>query len=143
MMTNQTRILAIGLFFSLLISCTNTNQRGKDKYGGKETNTSIIKVLNRVTCKDSSSYCPQENINLIWKSCLNDGYTTTVPSVQVTSSRDLKELTNYNYQVTKKRANMETDSNGIVYESENQVSSTQENYTIQGYCIGSEYIIDK
>jgi len=143
MKKNQTKILAIGLSFGLLISCTNANQSGKNKYGGKETSTNIIKVLNRVTCKDSSTYCPQENINLIWKSCLNDGYTTTVPSDQVASSRDLKELTNYNYQVTKESPKMITDPNGIVYESENQVTSTQENYKIQGYCIGSEYIIDK
>lgn len=130
-----------GIPLILLVSCTNT---GENTQGTQEpiknANTSVVKVLNRVKCMEDETYCSQGAINLIWQSCVKDGYVTSTPPQQVVSSRELKELTKNIVSVNINKSQEVADKNGIVYESD-EVVTTQENRTITGYCIGSEYII--
>lgn len=143
MQIKQTKNCLIGLSAIVLTSCTSTNQiKQQDRYdSGNGTNTSIIKVLNRVSCKESVSYCPQDYINKIWQSCLDDDYTTSPPTQKVISSRTLRELTSNNIKVTRTEPKYNTDENGIVSQSEDEATTTQVNENIEGYCIGSEYIV--
>lgn len=138
---NQLKICILGIPLVFLVSCTNA---GDNTQGTRETsknaNTSVVKVLNRVKCMENATYCSQDVINLIWQSCGKDGYVTSTPPQQVVSSRELKELTKDTLSVNINKAREIADENGIVYESD-EVVTTQENRIITGYCIGSEYII--
>ena len=90
----------------------NTNNEN-DPEQNTNNNSNIVKVLDRVICQDYIEYavCPGFVSRKIWQSCLDKGYTTSTPSKEVISARDLKELTHAG----------DSDTNG--------------------YCIGSEYII--
>lgn len=131
----------IGIPLVLLLSCTESKQDTQNTPDRNEVNnTSVIKVLNRVTCIDINGDCPQKRINRIWQSCLNNGYVTSLPTKQIASSREIKELIRDSYSVNINTPKQNTDENGIVYGSENEVVTTQQEIIFTGYCIGSEYI---
>ena len=131
----------LGIPLILLVSCTNAKQDTQTTQNQVENNnTSIVKVLNRVTCKDPNEYCSQGYINQIWRSCVNDGYVTELPNKQVASSRETKELTRNSSIVNIDTPKEITDENGIVYGSEKEAVTTQREDVVTGYCIGSEYI---
>jgi hypothetical protein len=138
---NQLKICIWGIPIVLLVSCTNAKQDTQSTQNpGENNNTSVIKVLNRVTCKDVNGDCPQKRINRIWQSCINAGYVTSLPTKQIASSREIKELIRDSYSVSINTPKQNTDENGIVYGSENEVVATQQEISFAGYCIGSEYI---
>jgi hypothetical protein len=65
---------------------------------------------------------------------------TSLPTKQIASSREIKELIRDSYSVNINTPKQNTDENGIVYGSENEVVTTQQEILFAGYCIGSEYI---
>jgi len=99
----------------------------------------VVKVLNSVVCQD----CNQDQVNNLWQECLNQGYSTSSPSRNVKSSRELKELvqTQYTYYEDVNYTQLNTDTNGVVYES--QVTKPKIRYlNLKGQCVGSEYILE-
>lgn len=142
MLISKQSLLVIPLLF--LASCTNTEQNTQQIQSPDGTqNKSVVKVLNRVSCVESANYCSQSSINAIWQSCLEDGYVVPLPTKQVISSRSIKELTRYSTIVNINTPKTITDENGVIYESEGEVVTSQREKVVTGYCIGSEYIIDE
>lgn len=103
----------------------------------------IVKVLNRVRCHEGSSgYCAQSNIDLIWRACLENGFTTSMPTSNVASSRELIELVATTLMETRTKPVEQVDENGIVSNSSENVQY-QIPVNVKGYCLGSEYIVSK
>jgi hypothetical protein len=106
--------------------------------------SNIAKVLNRVKCHSSYSACSQRSINEIWNVCLENGFVGSMPSGNVKAARDINEL------VTKEVSTMNTrpkiveqiDDLGVVTEVNQGSEEYVTSYKIQGYCIGSEYILE-
>jgi hypothetical protein len=140
---NQLKICILGIPVVLLVSCTNTgeNTQGTQE-PSKNANTSVVKVINRVKCMENATSCSQDAINRIWQSCINDGYVTSLPTKQINSSRDIKELTRNITTISRSAPKLITDENGIVYSSQTEVNTSQSNIKVVGYCIGSEYIVN-
>lgn len=141
---NRLKKCLLGIPIVLLVSCTNAgdNTQGTQE-PSKNANTNVVKVLNRVACIENVQGCNQADFDFLWKSCLTDGFVTTLPSNQVTSSRDIKELTKNSYSVNTNTPKEITDENGIVHQSDEEVVTTQKEVNFTGYCIGSEYVVRK
>lgn len=137
----------IGFPVILLVSCNNEANtiQGNQESSIKRT-SNVIKVLDRVKCNVSNvpgfliPICTQEDFDQIWQACLNDGFTTKLPSQQIASSRAIEELTSDRILISTNSPKQLIDENGVVYESETEVDTTQKEITVSGFCIGSEYI---
>lgn len=105
--------------------------------------SNIVKVLNRVKCHERYTYCSQEIINIIWNTCLENGYQEAAPSGSIRSSRDIVELVAKTKVVPERRLIQKevVDGNGIVTTENEYVDATSE-VTQKGYCMGSEYILE-
>lgn len=120
-------------------SKTNTNE---DPIQSIKSPPNVVKVLNRVTCYTNRSLCNQEQINSVWNKCIEGGYTVQAPSKEVMSSRSISELVTaiYTYSQENYGSIQSTDSNGIVYQVPSKTKEIK-SMTINGYCIGNEYIL--
>lgn len=100
----------------------------------------VMKVLNRVEC--AYSYCEQVTLNAIWKTCINNGYQTEMPTGVIWNARDIRELVSGTEvrMKTETTTVQQSDSNGIVTDVE--TTPVEKPYTVEykGYCIGSEYL---
>lgn len=149
----HSKTVAIAIVASALLgSCSDPSKSsGSTESSKANSNTSNLppnayKVLNRVECSESYSYCSQETINEIWKICLQKGYQLSTDSfARVRSSRDIKELVQETTQISVEmvREIPGKDHNGMLLQSKEIVKETvMQDQKVSGYCIGSEYISD-
>lgn len=127
----EKKFVTITVVAALICSCAPQNN--------------VVKVLNRVACvQDLLDSCSQDTIDSIWKLCLKNGYTDSMPpKTRVASSRDLRELVSGTVEISYMKQNLteSTDSYGIVTETPSEPTRTTYNREVSGYCIGSEYIL--
>lgn len=100
--------------------------------------TNAVKILNRIRCKWKT--CSKEDELRIWKACLDDGYVTKRDASQIISARSIIELTTNTYRYTEMKPEVTTDPNGVVGTTEVMLPQEMTS-TVEGYCIGSEYIV--
>lgn len=130
-------------------SCSSTGNSGESLVQSNEdqsstSSTNIVRVLNRVEChEERKGSCPQDYINAIWQTCVNNGFQTGTPSSDVYSSRNIKELVNKKEEISRSRPAQLTDENGIVSSSETHTENYQVAVDVKGYCVGSEYIVKR
>lgn len=129
-----TAILSLG-------SCALINPKSAQKADSKiETRyTTNIKVLNEVQCKWKS--CSEKEKTRIRESCLSDGYIIKLYASQIISARSIKELTKKTYEYTELEPIEIVDDNGVVGITQT-LHPRKKTKTIEGYCIGSEYIVN-
>ena len=108
------------------------------------SNTSIIKYLNRATCLVDGSACDEERKAELWRICIDKGFQVTQPVEKIKFSRELSEMVSEIRSETHYRPIFSdiADENGIVQTLQTDNEAYQINYTIEGYCIGSEYILE-
>jgi hypothetical protein len=150
MMRSELRIhrpVAVALWATciLLSSCSDHGGISVNTPSMTDTNakTNIIKVLNRVQCHENHiGTCMQSDFNGIWEVCIQNGYSTTISSSEVVTSRELKELVSGSVSRTMNKTNtiQKTDENGIVTETESAPIQVTVLVRYKGYCIGSEYV---
>lgn len=101
--------------------------------------SNIVKVLDNVIC----AKCNQDQINALWRECINQGYTQITPDQKVVFSRDISELvfTNYIYFDSKSETLSHTDEIGIVTETQEAIKAPF-SMRLSGQCRGSEYILE-
>lgn len=129
------KVIAIVVASLLLVACREDSHNIENRSEERSV-TNIIKVLNEVQCINSR--CDQPSIDAISKVCWNKGYTMSLSNEEVISSRPIKERIKEYINSPIKTTVQRSDENGIVYDEE---VLTEGQRVIDGYCIGSEYII--
>lgn len=109
----------------------------------KESNTRIVKVLNRVACTEDKKWCSQDEKDDLWNLCINRGYEQLAPSREIVQARTIKEM--YSDTIEKEETHSRqihyTDENGVVVQGDPKDYQVSILRKIEGYCIGSEYIV--
>lgn len=108
--------------------------------------TNVVKVLNRVQChEDDRRICSQSYIDGIWEICMRHGFAVQMPQSTVKTSRDINELVQGSIEKQEVRTSkiQSIDGNGIVTEIDGNPTQVTVSLKYKGYCIGSEYIMQR
>lgn len=105
-----------------------------------------VLYLSEVECV-GTSHCNAQDLQQLWQSCLEKGYTQKRPSSGIVSSRQLREKNQITYSV---RVNTEESTEvekiippGIVVKEDGPVKIKTEtrSRSVHGSCVGSEYLV--
>lgn len=139
-MTKKVIIVVTAVACILSINGCNSSKTPQDGNDRSVNPSNVVKVLDRVRCHESYISCNRPGV---WDACLRNGFTDTDPTQSVKSSRSITELVQETSNVIQTRPKMveRVDKNGIVSIGQEGTEEYTETITIEGYCIGSEYIL--